>query len=189
MVIYSWGISVLIPDSQRKGDFIKRLLNAPTISMLLGMVVGISGLGAHLPNFLTGSLDTLKTCMGPVAMLLAGLTISKYNFLSMLKKRKVYFATALRLVVLPVVGITFLFGIKYLLSTIFNFNIDNNVLFLAFVATATPLGLNTVVFSEAYGGNPETGASMAMISHTLCVITIPILYAVMAKLFGTPIFT
>ena len=188
IVIYSWGISMLIPDSQGKRGFLKRLLNAPTIAMLRGMVVGISGLGAHLPEFLTGSLDTLKTCMGPVAMLLAGITISKYDFIPMLKKRKVYLATALRLVVLPVIGIAFLFAIKNLLGTIFSLNISNNVLFLAFVATATPLGLNTVVFPEAYGGNPETGASMTMISHTLCVVTIPILYALMVLAFGNPTF-
>lgn len=188
MVIYSWGISVLIPDSQGNSSFVKRLLNAPTIAMLLGMVVGVSGLGAHLPEFFTGSLDTLKVCMGPVAMLLAGITISKYDFLSMLKKRKVYLATALRLLVLPVIGIAFLFALKYLLGALFSLNISNNVLFLAFVATATPIGLNTVVFPEAYGGNSEIGASMTMISHTLCVITIPILYALMVWLFGTPIF-
>ena len=188
IVIYSWGISVLIPDSQGKSGFLKRLINAPTIAMLLGMVVGISGLGVHLPEFLTDSLDSLKTCMGPVAMLLAGITISKYDFLSMLKKGKVYYATALRLVVLPVIGISFLFAIKYLSGALFNLNISNNVLFLAFIATATPLGLNTVVFPEAYGGNPETGASMTMISHTLCIITIPILYALMVEIFGTPIF-
>ena len=60
------------------------------------------------------------------------------------------------------------------------------MLFLTFFATAPALGLNTVIFPEAYGGNPETGASMAMISHTLCVITIPLLYALMVALFGTP---
>ena len=64
--------------------------------------------------------------------------------------------------------------------------IGNDVLFLAFFATATPLGLNTVVFPEAYGGNPETGASMAMISHTLCVISIPLMYALMVAVFGVP---
>ena len=106
----------------------------------------------------------------------------------MLKKRKVYLATALRLLVLPVIGIAFLFALKYLLGALFSLNISNNVLFLAFVATATPIGLNTVVFPEAYGGNSEIGASMTMISHTLCVITSPILYALMVWLFGTPIF-
>ena len=189
MVIYSWGISVLTPASEKKGDLLKRLINAPTVAMLLGMVVGISGLGSYLPDFFTDSLDTLKACMGPVAMLLAGITIAKYDFLSMLKKGKVYFATALRLVVLPAVSIAFLFALKYAIGALFSLSISNNVLFLAFFATATPLGLNTVVFPEAYGGNPETGASMAMISHTLCVITIPILYALMVTLFGTPSFT
>ena len=164
------------------------MLNAPTVAMLLGMVVGISGVGGYLPVFMTDALDTLKACMGPVAMLLAGITISKYNFASMLKKRKVYYATALRLVVLPVVVLSFLFALKSLANAVFSLDVDNNVLFLAFVATATPLGLNTVVFPEAYGGNPETGASMAMISHTLCVISIPILYALMVALFGAPSF-
>ena len=68
----------------------------------------------------------------------------------------------------------------------FGMQIGNDVLFLAFFATATPLGLNTVVFPEAYGGNPETGASMAMISHTLCVISIPLMYALMVAVFGVP---
>ena len=49
---------------------------------------------------------------------------------------------------------------------------------------AMPLGLNTVVFPEAYGGNPETGASMALISHTLCIVSIPLMYALMTLLFG-----
>ena len=62
------------------------------------------------------------------------------------------------------------------------------MLYLAFFAIAAPLGLNTVVFPEAYGGNPETGASMAMISHTLCILTIPLMYAVMILAFGTPLW-
>jgi predicted permease len=57
---------------------------------------------------------------------------------------------------------------------------------LAFFAIAAPLGLNTVVFPEAYGGNPETGASMTMISHVLGVFTVPLLYLVMVAAFGVP---
>ena len=34
----------------------------------------------------------------------------------------------------------------------------------------------------AYGGDTSTGASMAMISHTLCVITIPLMYALLLML-------
>ena len=185
LMIYSWGIGVMTPKGE-KGGFLRRMINAPTVSMLVGVAVGLSGLGKYLPEFIVGALDALKACMGPVAMLLAGVTIAKYDFLSMLKKKKVYVATVLRLVVLPSLIIALLFGLKTLANAAWNLSIGNDALFLTFFATATPLGLNTVVFPEAYGGNPETGASMTMISHTLCVLSIPVMYALMVALFGVP---
>ena len=186
IVIYTWGISVLTPKSKEKGATFKRLLNMPTVAILVGVVMGLSGLGGYLPKFLTSALDSLKACMGPVAMLLAGVTIARFNFIGMLKKKRVYVATALRLVFIPAVLIATLFGIKTLANSLFRISVGNDVLFLCFFATASPLGLNTVVFPEAYGGNPETGASMTLISHTLCVISIPLMYALMVSIFGTP---
>ncbi len=186
IAIYTWGISVLTPPSSAKGGAWKRLINAPTVAIFAGMAMGLLGLGSHMPVFLTSALDSLKACMGPAAMMLAGVIIAKYDFLKLLKNKKVYIATALRLLILPTVLILALFGIKALGEQLFHLSIGNDVLFLAFFALATPLGLNTVVIPEAYGGNPETGASMAMISHTLCVISIPILYALMTAIFGTP---
>lgn len=186
IIINSWGISVMTPSDEKRGGFFKKLLNAPTIAMLLGVVVGLSGLGNHLPVVITGSLDTLKVCMGPVAMLLAGVTIAKYDFLSMLKKKKVYIATALRLVVLPAIIVACIFGLKSLANIVFGMSIDNDIVFLIFFATAMPIGLNTIIFPEAFGGSPETGASMAMISHTLCVISIPLMYTLMVTIFGVP---
>lgn len=186
LMINSWGVSVLTPAGSGKGGAWKRLLNAPTIGTLIGIVLGLCGAGAYMPDFVSSSLDKLGSCMGPVAMILAGVTIAKYDFVSMLKKGKVYIASALRLVILPSVLVAALFGIKTLANMAFGMQIGNDVLFLTFFATATPLGLNTVVFPEAYGGNPETGASMAMISHTLCVISIPLMYALMVAVFGVP---
>ncbi len=189
IMIYTWGISVMLPSSKKsKIASLKKILNPPTIAMLLGIAVGLSGLGAHIPTPLNSALDSLKACMGPVAMLLAGFTIASYSFVGMLKKKKVYIATFLRLFILPSIIIGCLFGIKELGNLIFDMNIGNNVLFLCFFATAAPLGLNTVVFPKAYGGDPETGASMAMISHTLCVLSIPLMYALMIAIFGQPTF-
>ena len=88
--------------------------------------------------------------------------------------------------IIPAVILAAVFGMKTAINSIFNLSIGNDVLFLCFFVTATPLGLNTVVFPEAYGGNPQTGASMAMISHTLCVISIPLMYALAVAIFGTP---
>ena len=80
-----------------------------------------------------------------------------------------YIATALRLIVLPLLFMVILHFI----------GADKGALYLTLIAFGTPLGLNTVVFPAAYGGDTSTGASMAMISHTLCVITIPLMYALL----------
>ncbi|MBQ9784128.1 MAG: AEC family transporter [Clostridia bacterium] len=184
IVIYTWGMSVLVPDGNQKSNVFKKVLNPPTVAMLLGVAAGLLGLEAYLPTFLLSSLDSLKACMGPGAMLLAGITIARFDLFEMLKNKKVYVATALRLFVLPILMVAFLFGLKELANALFSLEIGNNVLYLGFFASATALGLNTIVFPEAYGGDPRTGASMALISHTLCVISIPLLYTLLHSVFG-----
>jgi len=186
IMIYTWGINALTPKAEKKESLVKRLLKAPTVAMLLGIGVGLSGFGDDLPVFLTSALDSFKACMGPVAMILAGVTIARFDFLGMLKKKKVYIASLLRLFVIPTVLIAALYGAKTLANALFGLSIGNDALYFCFFSTATPLGLNTIIFPEAYGGNPETGASMAMISHAFGVISMPLMYALMVSLFGAP---
>ena len=184
IMVYVWGIGVLVPKKEGRSGILKSITNAPTIAMLLGMLVGITGLGAILPSFMTSTLDSLKVCMGPMAMILAGITIANYSITRMLKNKRVYIASALRLVLLPCILVALTFGAKVLINLAFSAEIDNLVVYLVFFFSAMPLGLNTVVFPEAYGGNPETGASMALISNALGVITIPLLYMLMTAIFG-----
>lgn len=198
IAIYTWGISRLVPTkSADRKETLKKLLNAPLVALFFGMLVGIlSGLIVKdvplgttaydelFPTFLTSTVDTLKSCMGPMAMLLAGVTVAKYNIFEMFNKKKVYIATALRLIIIPSVIITLLFGLKTLANIIFGLDIDNTAILLIFFAIATPLGLNTVVFPEAYGMDAKTGASMALISHTLCVITIPLMFMLASYVLG-----
>ncbi len=184
--IYTIGISLMIPKSDKKGASIKRLLNPTAIALFIGVILGLLNAENYIPKFLISTLDSAKACVAPIAMLLAGVTIARFDFIKMLKNTKVYVASILRLIVVPTILVALLFGIVTLVNHLFNFNIGYDVLFLCFFAYCPPLGLNSVVFPEAYGGNPETGASMALISHTICVITIPMLYMLMVALFGVP---
>ena len=72
----------------------------------------------------------------------------------------------MRLVVIPAVILLILKGV----------GTSKEIMTLALIAFGTPLGLNTIVYPAAYGGETKTGASMTMISHTLSVITIPLMY-------------
>jgi predicted permease len=109
-------------------------------------------------------------------MLLVGFTVAGYHLPRMLTKKRVYIATALRLVLLPAVIVVALFGIKSLTAAVLHMTIDNTVLFLCFFAVATPLGLNTVVIPAAYGRNTSQAAGMALVSHMLSCFTIPLMF-------------
>ncbi len=166
---YAWGVNILTPKEFRSGNIVKSLLNAPMVGMALGMIVGLTGTQQYMPSFVVTTVDALQSCMGPVAMILTGFVIGNYSFKRLLYQKKVYIATALRLVVLPV----------FILTILTLCGANNYIITLALFAYVTPLGLNTVVFPAIYGGDTQTGASMAMVSHILCVITIPIMYGLL----------
>lgn len=164
---YIWGLGLLVPAGNSQNSILKNLLNPCVISIGIGAVLGLTGMEAVIPSFLKLSLSNLSSCMGPIAMILTGFVAAKYSIGQLLNKPFVYLATLFRLVILPVVFLAAL----YLLKT------DILIIEMCLFAYATPLGLNTVVFPTAYGKDASTGASMALISHTLCVITIPLLYS------------
>ena len=184
ILIMTWGLSLIIPRTKNGSGIKNVVFNPSLLAMIIGVLAGISGLGKYMPDFVMSALDTLKSCMGPVAMLLAGVMIAGYGTRAMLSKKKVYIASLLRLVFIPAFIITLLFGAKELINLVFRTNIDNGVLHLSFFALAMPLGLNTIVFPAAYGGDSETGASMALVSHAMSIITIPLLYSLMTVIFG-----
>lgn len=170
--VYTWGIAILTPKSEKKESPLKRIINPTSTAMIAGIIIGVLGIGKYLPKFFLSAIGNISACMGPLAMVLTGFVIAQYDFLSMLKNGKVYVVTFLRLVLLPLIFVTILRFV----------GAEKEVILLAFIAFGTPLGLNTVVFPAVYGGDTKLGASMAMISHTLCIITIPILYSLICAI-------
>lgn len=169
IICYSWGLYILIPKDKNAGIWInlkKGLLTPPTIAMAVGMLAGLLDLRRFIPEFLLTVFSNAGDCQGPVAMVLAGFVIGGYNFKELLMNKKVYFATALRLLVIPAL---MMLALKAL-------GTSDEIMTLVLIAFATPLGLNTIVYPSAYGGDTKTGASMTMISHAFSIITIPLMY-------------
>lgn len=169
VICNSWGLYILIPKEQNAGllkNLKKGLLTPPIIALVLGMILGLLSVKQYAPVFILNALEGASKCQGPVAMVLAGFVIGGYNFKDMICNKKVYVATLLRLIVIPAVMMLALKAI----------GASEELMTVALICFATPLGMNTIVFPAAYGGDPKTGASMAMVSHTLSVVTIPLMY-------------
>ncbi|MBR4973815.1 MAG: AEC family transporter [Clostridia bacterium] len=164
LYVYSFGTASLIPKKDNKKFSLKVFLNPICMSMLLGALAGLSGI--WLPKFLVTSVAQAGACMSPLAMILTGFVVANYSFKKLTKTKRIYLASVLRLIILPLI---FVLVLKLI-------NTDKSIVMLTLCATAMPLGLNTVVFPAAYGGDTTPGASMALISHLMSIITIPIMF-------------
>lgn len=171
LVCSSWGLVILIPKAHGKSSVVsilKRIFTPPMIALILGMLAGLFNVKEYVPEFFMSVLSDGSNCMGPVAMVLAGFVIGGYDLKGLLLNKKVYLASFMRLIAIP----------SFLMLVLKLFGVSEEIMSLALIAFATPLGLNTIVYPAAYGGETHTGASMTMISSTLAVITLPIMYLV-----------
>ncbi|MBO5452529.1 MAG: AEC family transporter [Clostridia bacterium] len=174
MGIYLWGAPVLlIADNEGKQTLAKRLKafkNPMIAGMLIGMVIGISGL--KLPEWLTSVVTVSGDCMSPVAMLLTGMTVATIDLKKTFTNVSIYAVTFVRLIVLPLI----LIGIN-LICTKFFVPINETVFLCALCSLAMPLGLNTIVIPRAYGKDTSVAAGMAVVSHLLSCLTIPLIFS------------
>ena len=164
VIIYSWGAAVLTGDGKIRP---KQILNAPMISMVLGILVGL--LGIKLPDFVLNAFKLGADCMAPSAMLIAGIVFGGADLKSVFNKSKTYVASFIRLVAFPVV-----FGLIMILL-----KCNKTMIICAVVSLAMPFGLNAVVFPEAAGKDSSEGASSCIVSNLMGVITIPILMSLL----------
>lgn len=165
LYVYSFGTASLIPKSKDNSKFsFKVFLNPICMSMLFGAIAGVTSL--PLPKFLVTAISSAGACMSPLAMILTGFVVANFSIKTLARVKRIYLASILRLVILPII---FVLALKL-------FKTDSTIIMLTLCATAMPLGLNTVVFPAAYGGDTTPGASMALISHLMSIITIPIMF-------------
>lgn len=166
LYVYSFGTASLIPKKENESNkfSFKVFLNPICMSMLFGTIAGL--IGVPLPKFLVTAISSAGACMSPLAMILTGFVVANFSIKTLAKVKRIYLASILRLIVLPII---FVLVLKL-------FKTDSTVIMLTLCATAMPLGLNTVVFPAAYGGDTTPGASMALISHLMSIITIPIMF-------------
>ena len=168
ILIYTWGVPyLLMPNSTEKKGIVsglKKLINPMFIAMLVGMIFGLTGLS--VPSFIGSAVSSLGNCMSPIAMLLTGMTVAEIDLKKTFKNVSIYVVSIIRLVALPLAGIAILLIVP----------LSYELALCIVCALAMPLGLNTIVVPAAYGKDTSVAAGMALISHLLSCITIPLIF-------------
>ena len=170
MLIYLWGVpKLLIADTDKKCTFAESLIsfiNPMFIAMLLGMVIGL--LNIPLPDWTTSIINVSGDCMSPIAMILTGVVVSSISLKKTFTNVRIYIVSIIRLVIMPIL----------FMVTASLFEIPETIYICALCSLAMPLGLNTIVIPSALGKDTSVAAGMAVISHLLSCITIPLIFLI-----------
>lgn len=156
--IYTFGYCML---TNQKLSF-KQLINPVILSILLGAVFGLTGI--KLPAVFETFINKSGSCMAPVSMLLAGITISEFDIKQLVCDVKIYFISIMRLVLIPL-------AVMFVLKIFF----DDTIVRTAVLLCAMPCGLNTIVFPKLVGEDSKEGAKLAFVSSLLSMFSIPVI--------------
>jgi len=172
-MIYLWGVPcLLIPSEEGKQTIKSRLksfANPMFAAMVLGIVIGLCNI--KLPAFLTTVIDVTGSCMSPIAMMLTGITVANMNVKKVLSMKSIYVVSVVRLIVFPIIFI----GLFQLIPA------AQNIVVCTICSLAMPLGLSTLVIPGGYGKDTSVAAGMAIVSHLLSAVTIPIIFYLTMK--------
>ena len=165
---HTYGYLLFSPESKFSW---KRLLTTPTIiATFIGIALGLSGI--HVPNFFTGILSGIGSCMSPVSMILGGVVLGSFPLKKLLTGGRAYFLTAIRMVGIPALFI----------GALLFFRVKGIYLMLPALFASLPLGLNMVVFPESYGLDAGDNARMCFVSYLLAIVILPISFSLITML-------
>ncbi len=175
--IYTLGVYLISRDKSTI-SLKKAFLNPVLIAFVLGIVFNLLKVKDYVPEVSTFSTH-FSNIVTPISMTILGMKMGDVKFSSIFKTWKMYYVSALKLIVFPVVIVAVLFILKTVLS-ISVLSVD--VVLGVFVAFAMPTAGLSSALSDRYNGDTESAVIFTLGSTILSILTIPILYFIVSLL-------
>ena len=177
VLMYTVGI-YLISGDKSAISLKKAFLNPVLIAFVIGIVLNLVNIKDYIPEVATYSTH-FSNIVTPISMTILGMKMAGVQILSLFKSWKVYYVSAIKLVIFPALAI----GILFALRAIFQGGVvDSSMILGAFIAFATPTAGLASTFSDTFDGDTEGAVAYTLGSTLLSVITIPLLYALVCVL-------
>ena len=156
----------------------KVLLQPVLIAFLLGIAVNLSGLTKLVPEIsaYSGHFSNVVT---PVSMTVVGIKLASIRFGTLLKNKRTYYVSALKLLLCPVL----ITGILLLAKVCFpGFLSGKDAVLAFFIAFSMPTAGLASSFADAFQGDTEGAVIYTLGTTILSALTIPLLYFALSAL-------
>ena len=163
---WSYGVSLL--TGNKSGLKAKKVLTAPfMIAIAIGLILFFTGLTLPVP--IAKTLDFCARLNTPLAMFAVGIYLAQCSFKEMIKHKKLYIISIVRLILIPLITFAILTIIP---------GVNNDIRYAILISAACPVGSNLAVYAQLYDKDYTYAVEAVAISTILSVITIPVFVSV-----------
>lgn len=160
LLMFSVGVAGISGNS-RDAVNLKKILNVPMISTLLGIVIMV--LKLQIPSLLYGTINSVANATVPISMIILGSSLAAIPAAEALGDVKIYIIAAARLLMCPI--------LTNLLLRLF---VDNQILIGAVtILASTPVAVLMTPLCVQYGKSDALSSKSIFISTVLSVFTMP----------------
>lgn len=172
ITIFTYGVYLLVgkqmTEKMSLNRMLKSLLKPVLIAVILGTFCGL--LSIKIPDLISDVLLMASGCMSPVSMILTGFVLTAFSPAELFKSITAYAASLVRLVVIPAI----------FACTLWLIGLRGENYVLPVIISAMPVGMNVVIFAEAYGKDSKYSARICFVSYVFSLVTIPIVFTVLS---------
>lgn len=145
------------------------LTNVNLLSVVAGAAIYL--LQIPLPALLTDTMSSMSDLMGPLAMLLAGMTIAECPLKQLFGTARYYLASLLRLVAYPLAALALLWA----LGLAGRIPDGKAILMTVFLAAITPVCATLTSMAQLYRCDVRKASSLYVLSTLLSILTMPVM--------------
>ena len=147
------------------------ILNPGTIGIALGLPLFF--LSVKLPAMVGEPVHQLANLNTPLAMIIIGFCLANARLGRVLRTGGVYVATAIRLVVYPLLIVAALYP--------FRAHLDRDMMLATTIAASAPVAAMVSMFSAKFGRDVDTSVAMVSGTTLLSIVTMPVVIALAMK--------
>ncbi|WP_338972011.1 AEC family transporter [Spiroplasma endosymbiont of Panorpa germanica] len=133
-------------------------------------------------------LDTLAAICTPLAWIAIGMTIAKGNIKKAMKSKVVWYATAIRVLVVPIVALLFVVLFAWIGSASGGWTISSTQLTVILIMAATPPANVVVAYAINYDKESELASNVTTLSTISAIVTMPIWVIIGTAIGATGLF-
>lgn len=168
ILIWTYGI-YLFSKKERSINWITLLINPGTLATMIGVVMLF--LPYNWPSILYETFEAVGKMTIPLSMMLIGSLIASIETEKLkqyITNKYLWIATVYRLLLLPLTLLLFIL-----------FSVPFPLLLVAVLTSAMPSASTISLYAQKFGDDAPFASVGVFITTVLCIVTIPLLYAVM----------